>query len=98
MVFYNVCQYISDLKSGGTYLLWNEAGGSHTRSGVDLEQVVHLAVGYDPVHADDTVATEYVVYAQGVGLDLVAYAIGYAGRSDLIHLSAVFGVVVEELR
>ena len=38
MVFNYIGHYILDVKTCGTYLLGNEAGSRHTRSGVDLKQ------------------------------------------------------------
>ena len=56
-----------------------------------------MSLGDDPIHADDAVGADDVVETEGLGLDLIAYLIGNAGRGDLVHFAFVLGVVVKEL-
>ena len=60
-LFYDLGEYIFDVKPGGTHLLGDEAGGGHTRGGVNLQQVELVALGDDIVYADNTMATQDVV-------------------------------------
>ena len=105
MVLDNVRQYVAHLQSGSLHLLGDEAGDSHSRRGVDFEQVNLVnrfavaanALADDVVNADDAVAVEDVVdIACEFGYTLSRF-LAEACRSDFLNLTVVFCVIVEEL-
>ena len=61
MVFNNVGHNVLNIQTGSPYLLWNEAGGCHSRSGIDFEHIDFFTFCDDVIHAHDTFASQYVV-------------------------------------
>ena len=63
MVFNNVGHNVLNIQTGSPYLLRNEAGGCHSRSGIDFEHIDFFTFCDDVIHAHDTLASQYVVMA-----------------------------------
>ena len=91
MVFNNVGHNVLNIQTGSPYLLRNEAGGRHSRSGIDFEHIDFFSFCDDVIHAHDTLASQYVVD----GRCQLLYAAGQfrseTSRCDFCYFAFVFG-------
>ena len=69
LVLDDVGENVAHFETCGSYLLRNEAGGCHARSGVHFKHIDAvgsvLVLGDDVIDANDAVAVQYVVDAAG---------------------------------
>ena len=78
-------------------MLGNETGGSHTRCGVHFEHGYLTLLRDDIVDADDAIAMKDIIDMAGNLRHAVCYLWRDTSRRDLLHLTIILGVVVEEL-
>ena len=96
-VFYDVCQHMLQLQAGGTHLLGNKAGCRHAGRSVYLQQIDFRPFGNDVVHTDDALGSHDVIDGRSKFLHAVAQLVGDAGRSNLVRIAAILGIIVEIL-
>ena len=97
LVLNNIRKYILHFQTGSTNLLGDETGCSHTWRGVHLKHRNLTLMRNDIVNADDAIAMEDVVDVAGDLRHTVGNLRSNACRCNLLHLTIVLGVVVEEL-
>src|SRR5574344_1478795 len=104
-IFDDICQDIFHLKTSSLNLLRYKAGCGHTRSSINFKHVylVHFftvfteATSNDIVDTDNTVAVEYIIDMAGYLTDTLCCLFTQACRRNFLHLSVVFGIIIEEL-
>ena len=92
----DVGHHLSDVESGGAYLLRYETCGGHSGCGVYFEQVDSARWFDDVIDPNDAFGIDGGVDFACFVLNGFSPFVGYACRRYFLYLAVIFGVVVEK--